>query len=239
MKNKKALVIVLIVLVVIAAVLFAVLGGKAGKNDEDVANADHAVSERLSEGDIETDASVSGISVVSVDTIFGMYVEDGSDEVMDDILTVTFRNEAEVALQYAKLILSIGDEDYTFEISTVPAGESVRAMEMNRKLLVSGKGDISLNQENIAWFNEELSLHDDIISITQKDSALILENISSEIISAPIYVMYKTDVDDVYIGGITYRTGTQENLEPGQSVALSAAHFDPETSKILLVTYGQ
>lgn len=239
MKKKKTLVIVLIVLLVIAAAIIAIFCGKHGKNDEEVANVDHTVTERLTEGDIETDASVSGISVVSVDTISGMYVEDGSDEVLNDILTVTFKNDADVALQYAKLVLTVGDEDYRFEISTVPAGESVRAMEMNRKLLVSGEGDITLNQENIVWLNDALSLHDDVISITQRDNTLILKNISAETIAAPIYVMYKNYVDGVYVGGITYRASTQENLEPGKAIALSAAHFGPETSKLLFVTYGQ
>ena len=238
MKFKKIIIpLVIIAVVAVAALLICKCKGLIGSTDTEQ-TYEQIVTEKLESGEIETDASVNGISVVSVDSITGMYVEDGSDDVLSDILTVTFRNDADVTLQYAKLILSIGEEDYVFDISTVPPGQSVRAMEINRKSLVSADGDVSLNQENIVWFNEEPSMCEDVLSVEQSSNGIILKNISSDTITAPVYVFYKNYVDDVLIGGITYRTGTDKDIKPGKTVVLSAGHFDPEVSQLMFITYG-
>lgn len=193
---------------------------------------------KISEDNIDADVSVGGIAVESIDTITGMYVEDGSFEVIDGIFTVTFKNNSDRTLQYAKLILTMGEEDYTFELTTIPAGASVRAMEMNKKPYVPSKGEITLNQDNIVWFDAEPSMCETQVEITPTNNGIVVKNISGETISAPLHVYYKNYADEVYIGGITYRAGTQKDLAPGEAVALSAKHFDPEASKLMFVTYA-
>lgn len=231
-KIKLMAVILAIIVIVVAVVLVITITGKDDVQTMDPAAIIGPVA------DIKADVSVSGISVTSVDTIAGMYVEDGTNDVLTDIFTVTFTNDSDKALQYAKLVLSVGEEDYVFEISTIPAGASVRAMEMNRKTLVPTKGEVTLNQENIVWFNDELSLAEGLLEITPTDNGIAVKNVSGSAINAPLYVYYKNYVDDMYVGGITYRAGTQENLEPGQTVMLSAKHIDVDTSKLMFVTYG-
>ena len=157
---------------------------------------------------------------------------------MSGIFAATFRNDSDSDLQYAKLVLTVGEEDYIFELSTVPAGATVRAMEMNKKAFVSSKGEVTLKQENIAWFDEAPSMYSNMLKIIQRNNAIIIENISGQTIAAPIYVYYKNYTDGMYIGGITYRAGTQESLAPGKSVALSAKHFDPDASRLMFVTYA-
>lgn len=227
MKKKKLIIAaVLVLIVVVAAVLIFT------QKDETAPNPDAVNVE-----DIQIDASAAGLSVVSMENISGMYVEDGSDEVTSGIFAVTFRNDSDSDLQYAKLVLTVGKEDYTFEISTLPAGETVRAMEINKKAFASSDGDVTLTQENVAWFDEAPSMYENIFKITQRSNAIIVENISDKTVTAPIYVYYKNYTDGVYIGGITYRAGTQEDLAPGKSVALSAKHFDPDSSRLMFVTY--
>lgn len=228
MKKKKLIIAAVLVLIVaVAAVLIF------NRKNETAANP-----ETVNVEDIQIDASAGGISVVSLENISGMYVEDGSDEVMSSIFAATFRNDSGSDLQYAKLVLTVGKEAYVFELSTVPAGATVRAMEMNRKAFLSSKGDVTLTQENIAWFDEAPSMYANLFKITQRNNAIIVENISSRTITAPIYVYYKNYTDGMYIGGITYRAGTQEDLAPGKSVALSAKHFDPDASRLMFVTYA-
>lgn len=228
MKNKKL--IIAAVLVIAAAVVAVLIFTRGNSNDTD--------PKSVEVDDIQVDAAVAGLSVESMDNIAGLYVEDGSDEALSSIFTVTFRNDSDKDLQYAKLLLTVGKEEYVFEISTLPAGESVRAMEMNRKAFTGASGDVTLTQENIAWFGEAPSMHTELFKITQRNNALILENISGQTITAPIYVYYKNYSDNVYIGGITYRAGTQEELAPGKSVVLSAKHFDGDASRLMFVTYG-
>ena len=238
MKYKKQIIYALIMLVAAAAVVLIIANIRGTKNGASAKYSDQIITERIANGEVTTDPSVSGLKALSVDTISGMYVEDGSDEVLDNILTMTISNDSEVMLQYAKLILSIGDEEYLFEISSIPAGETVRAMEMNRKPLTSAEGDIVLNQEHIAWTYDNLSMCESVFNIVQRENAIIVENISGETVNAPLYVYYKNYVDEMYIGGITYRAGTMEDIEPGETVVLSAKHFDPEASQLLFVTYA-
>lgn len=234
MKDKKWIIIAVLAVAVIAlAVLLIKPDGGSGGKDGSVPSP-----EDISVEDIEIDASAAGLTVVSMDSIAGMYVEDGTDEVLDGIFTVTFRNDADVTLQYAKLLLTVGEECYSFEISTLPAGETLRAMEMNRKSLVSSKGEVTLTEENIAWFTEEPSMYENALKITPTPNGIVVENISDETLGAPIYVYYKNYVDGVYVGGITYRAGTQNNLAPGETAALSAQHFDPDNSRLMFVTYA-
>lgn len=228
MKKKTIIIAAVLVLVAVAAAVLILT-----KNSGSV----ESKPEDIKVEEIKVDASAGGISVVSLDNISGMFVEDGSDEVMSGIFAATFRNDSDKDLQYAKLVLTVGKEDYTFEISTLPAGESVRAMEVNRKAFASSKGDVTLTQENIAWFNESPSMYEGVFKITQRNNAIIVENISGKTVNAPIYVYYKNYADGVYIGGITYRAGTQEALAPGKAVALNAKHFDPDASRLMFVTY--
>lgn len=226
-------VIAVILTVIIVAAVVLIVNAAVSPNEASVLTPDMIVID-----DIKADVSASGITVTSVDTILGMYVEDGTDEVLDDIFTVTFKNTSDRALQYAKLHLTIGEEDYVFEISTIPAGASVRAMEMNRKALVPSKGDVTLTQENIVWFDEEPSMCENLLEITPTNNGIVVKNISGVTISAPLYVYYKNYEDEMYVGGITYRAGTQEDLAPGQTVVLSAKHFELDASRLMFVTYA-
>lgn len=226
-------VIAIIFAVILVAAIALIISGSDKAMDSSLVS-----SESISVEDIKADISVSGLTVESIDLISGMYVEDGSDEVLNDIFTVTFKNTSDRALQYAKLILTIGDENYVFEISTVPAGASVRAMEMNRKIFVPSKGDVFITQENISWFDMEPSIYENQLEITPTNNGVAVKNISNDTISAPLYVYYKNYSDEVYVGGITYRTGTKEALAPGETVMLSAKHFELDYSRLMFVTYA-
>lgn len=232
MKSKKWLLIILAVVVIAAAAAIIIINfDRSGGSGAVPPDGGPVPSEAVS-----IDASAGGLTLVSVDPIAGIYVEDGSDEPLSDIFTATFRNDGGKTLQYARLTLGIGDEQYTFEISTLPVGESVRAMERERSEFPEISGDLTLSAESIAWFDPEPSLCESSISITPRAGALVIENVSGEALAAPIYVYYKNYVDGVYVGGITYRGGTQAELAPGEAIAVNAGHFDPDASRLMFVT---
>lgn len=231
MKSKKWLLIILAVVVIAAAAVVLIVCSSSGGSGAVPPEGGPVPSEAVS-----IDASAGGLTLVSVDPIAGIYVEDGSDEPLSDIFTATFRNDGGKTLQYARLTLGIGDKQYTFEISTLPAGESVRAMERERSQFPEIGGELTLSAESIAWFDSEPSLCESSISITPRAGALVIENVSGEALAAPIYVYYKNYVDGVYVGGITYRVGTQAELAPGEAVALNAGHFDPDASRLMFTT---
>lgn len=57
-------------------------------------------------------------------------------------------------------------------------------------------------------------------------------------ITGQIYVYYKSSYGDLYIGGITYRTGVS-GLAAGASTTLYASHYSTAYSRIMFVTYVQ
>lgn len=225
--KKKVLIAVIAALVLIAAIIAVVLlsdGGNADKNPG-------------GEVAITIDDSAAGIEVVSADNIAGVFVEDGSDEVLDSIGTITLRNAADKTLQYAELVLRAGSEEFRFEVTTVPAGALVRVMEADRKPLPSSLGECSLSAENFAWFDTEPSMCENVFSVQTQERGLIITNVSDTAVNAPVYVYYKNYVDGTYVGGITYRAAVQQELNPGESASVSAKHFDPEASQLMFITY--
>lgn len=229
MKNKKMIVISAIFLLCVLAIAIIVIVLRDGSSAQDELKID----------DISTDASLEAISIEDAQSISGMFVEDGSDEVLNSIFAVDFKNNSEKMLQYAKLVLTVDGEEFTFEISTVPAGATVRAMEMNKKDIPHSSKKCEFRCENVAWFEEEPDLCADTISIIERDGGLIVTNESEEEITAPIYLYYKNCDSGTYIGGITYRAVVTENLTKGQSTAVGAQHFNPGASEIIFVTYAK
>lgn len=238
MKKKKWVVpvVVLALLAVVVGVVFALLHmGKAPDNTQNNAPEKNEVVAK----EITFTGGHDDIQIGDFNSIAGFFVEDMSDEVVDGVMAVEFTNKSEKTLEYARIILTIDKEEYVFEISTVPGGETVRAMEQNKKDLPDKIKKCDVNVQKARWFKEEPSMHKEKIKIKKRSSGLVLVNKSEKSIKAPIYVYYKTKVDGVYVGGITYRVTLNQKLKKGKSVAVAANHFDPETSEIMFVEYGK
>lgn len=229
MKKKQFVIIIALVCIAIAAVVLILTRENNDKNE---------IPRELEISDVSIDASANGIAVVAARNIAGLYVEDGSDEVLDNIFAVDFCNDADVDLQLAEIVLTIDGEEYNFKITTLPQGETVRAMEMNRKPMPASYKNCEMRCDHTAWFNESPSVHQDALDIVEQEGGLVIKNVSSTTINAPIYVFYKNYIDETYIGGITYRTTVAENLPAGEATAVGAGHFVPGSSKIMFVEYA-
>lgn len=227
MKKRNALILIAAVLICIAIVLIIVLSGDDETPPAAAASFDPSIT--------VTDNSALGLTLLSLDTIAGVYVEDGSDTPSDGIFTAVFRNDAGSTLQLANIVLTINGTEYHFQVSTLPAGESVRAMESGKQTAPESFESCVMSTENIAWFDSEPSLCESTFEIEQRDNALIVTNISDETVTAPIYLYYKNYDGEMYIGGITYSVSVQEDLAPGESVALPAGHFYTQSSKLMFV----
>lgn len=226
--KKTVLIAIIAALVLIAAIIAAVLLEGGGNADKNPVGGEVAIT---------IEDSASGIEAVSADNIAGVFVEDGTDEVLDSVGTITLRNAADKTLQYAKLVLKADGEEFRFEVTTVPAGASVRVMEADRKPLPPSLGECSLSAENLAWFDTEPSMCESVFSIQAQERGFIITNVSDTAVTAPVYVYYKNYVDGTYVGGITYRAAVQQELKPGESAAVSAKHFVPEASQLMFITY--
>lgn len=180
----------------------------------------------------------NGLEITSVGRYAGSFVEDGSDDIVSDVCAITVRNNAENTVQYAEISMNIGGESYCFKLSTLPQGKSVQLLELSRQPLPESTDGLTASLTSFAPFDTEPTLCEDVISIDAQDTAITITNVSGSDITGQIYVYYKSAYGDLYIGGITYRTGV-EGLAAGESTTLYASHYSTAYSKIMFVSYVQ
>lgn len=166
----------------------------------------------------------------------GMFVEDGSDEIVSEILALTLTNTDDRMLQYAKFSVACAGETYSFEISSVPSGASVLALELGRKTAPTSFDNAEITVDMLSFFDEEPSLFADMFEISASDYSITVKNISGRSVAGDIYVYYKTVSDGLYMGGITYRANAG-SLASGEEFTAYAGHYLADGSEILFVTY--
>ena len=180
----------------------------------------------------------SGLEITNISRFAGSFIEDGSDDVLSDVCAITVKNNAATTVQYAHITLSGGEGSYEFDMSTLPSGASAQLLELSRQPLPESTDGLTASLTNFAPFDTEPTLCEDVISIDAQDTAITITNVSGSDITGQIYVYYKSAYGDLYIGGITYRTGVS-GLAAGESTTLYASHYSTAYSKIMFVTYVQ
>ena len=184
------------------------------------------------------DSVGSGLEITNISRFAGSFIEDGSDDVLSDVCAITVKNNAAATVQYAHITLSIGEGSYEFDLSTLPSGASAQLLELSRQPLPESTDGLTASLSSFAPFDTEPTLCEDAISIDAQDTAITITNVSGSDITGQIYVYYKSAYGDLYIGGITYRTGVS-GLAAGESTTLYASHYSTAYSKIMFVTYVQ
>lgn len=180
-----------------------------------------------------------GLKLTALSEVTGNFPEDGSDEFVASMLSATFLNEGDKAIQYASVKVTVGEETFSFVFSTLPAGKSVRVFEADRKECVGSEDTVSAEIESIVYFQEEPSIYDSDLEITISDGVISVKNISERDMDKEISVFYKTVSGDTYIGGITYRLRVPAGLAAGEEYLGNAKHASEKMSKVMFVTYAE
>lgn len=221
--------------------------GSSEGNVEPSVSGNAASSSGSESGDNTTQAVISpedpvvledNLQIEMVGSYSGMYVEDGSGEILSDIMMIVLRNGSEQDLQLARIQLVIGDETYQFQCTNLRSGAAVVLLEQDRKAAVNANPDqaeITLS----VFFDSPMERCEDAIRIDGQKGSLTVTNISGQDITDDIYVYYKFYASDYFYGGITFRVAVRGGLEAGASSQLVAAHYAPDGCEIVQVTYGQ
>lgn len=180
-----------------------------------------------------------GISIESVDAYDGPFWEDGTDRAVEDVWQLTVLNTSEQDIQYLKIIAR--DENGTtlgeFEITTLTSESTVQVLEANAAQRPENDQMCTYTIENLAFLQQERSLHTELFTLSVADQWIRLENHSGEDVTNDIYVYYKRVEDGVLKGGITYRAKFEGGLAAGESREEQTRHFDPDTCEIMYLTY--
>lgn len=164
----------------------------------------------------------------------GGYVEDGSDEFVENVAKIVLENAGDTYIQLAQVTVN---DRYVFEVTTLFPGEKVMVLEKNRTAYEEGAKITSAEIGNVAIFNQVPTLCEDILKIDSKGELLTVSNVSGKEFQGG-KLFYKNRLGDSCLGGITYFI-TLPSLAEGQSLQISSAHFQEETSELLFVTYAE
>lgn len=171
--------------------------------------------------------------ITDIGNYTGSYMEDGSDEFVSDVLMIVLKNEGETALQLARINLEYSDFTANFEVTNLPAGESVVLLEKNRHEYVPDNY-LRATAENVAFFQQPMSLLEDQVKLTGAKGAIMVENLTDEVMGE-IYIYYKNSAVDLLYGGITYRARVDAGLKPGKNTTVMTKHYNPSTCTIVNV----
>ena len=256
-KNKKRSTGKLILLVILAlllalAVFIAanadeIFGDVFGSHSDSVTPNAPEASETASaptegvriEADVDYSVTMeNGLRVSDIGRYTGMFMEDGSDEIVTGVLMILVTNTSEKDLQYAEISIELGDVDALFTMSNIPSGGSAVVLEKNRMLYDASVDYQMVSSDNVAWFMEPMSLCEDRIQIQSMDGILNIINVSGEDITGDIVIYYKNSSRDMLYGGITYRIRISDGLKSGEIRQIVAKRFQENASTIMMVTVG-
>lgn len=187
--------------------------------------------------DAESD-EFKGLQVVKVGSYSGLFLEDGSNDVLSRILMIIVKNNGDRTVQYAEIEMTDGETTAYFSLSTLPPGESVVLLEKNRMSYADGKDLTEATMKNVALYQQEPTLCEDLLKIQELNGFLNVTNISGEDIDGDIVIYYKNAASDLLYGGITYRITIKGGLVKDELRQIAAKHFTPKGSRIMWVTVG-
>lgn len=179
-----------------------------------------------------------GLEITRLGGYAGIFMEDGSDEVVADVMMIILKNTSDQDLQLARINLNYSDFVAKFEATNLAAGESVVLLEKNRHPSVAEEY-LSAEAENVVFFQEAMSLQEDKITVTGGNGYLEVTNISGTDITGEIFVYYKNSASDLFYGGITYRARFGDGLAAGETSRVLTGHYNPTNCTIVMVTCGE
>ena len=178
-----------------------------------------------------------GLRIESIGSYTGIYVEDGTNDIVSDVTMVLLSNEGEDTIVYGELTIDDGSRILEFSFSTLPAGEKLVLLELNRQPYIP-TDSYTPELNNLALADAPLSLEEDKLSYHVVDNIINVTNISGEDITGDILIYYKNSGQDLLYGGITYRIRISGGLKADEIRQLLADHFLANGSRIMFVTIG-
>ncbi len=169
----------------------------------------------------------------------GAFVEDGSFEQKQDVAALKVTNKGEKDIQLLRVYVTTSEKELLFEITTLPAGDTVTVLEKDAQTLGEKEEIEEFRVENRVDFTKDLSLYENTFLLQANNGTINIKNISDNEIGSDIYVYYKKkDANGNYFGGITFRTKVSGGLKADAIAQLPASNFNLNDSEVLFVDYA-
>lgn len=248
--NSMVIIVAVVVILIVSIVLIAFLSrGLDGDGGDTTPSAGGTPSDS---GATDTTGPVISVEKTEFDEISlgqglfirdmykytGVYMEDGSDDVVTNVMMIVLENTSESDLQLADIALEYADFTATFRATNIPSGEKVVLLEQSRRSITSEKM-IGWDVDNVVFFNEPMGLCEDKLEVTGLNGMLNVKNVSGADIDGDVYIYYKYSASDLLYGGITFRTRIEGGLKADELKQIAAGHYTAKGCTIVMVTCGQ
>ena len=177
-----------------------------------------------------------GLRILRLDRYAGMYMEDGSNDIVSDVMMLILENTGAADLQLARIDVTYGEQTRCFEVTNLPAGEKAVLLEQERHGLPEEE-PLAVAARNVVFFPEPMA-QEPGLEISGSRGNIRLTNVSGKALPGPISIYYKYSDGEFYYGGITFRVTLDRELAPGEAVDIPAGHYAPEESRILEIRCG-
>ena len=179
-----------------------------------------------------------GLKITKIGSYTGIYMEDGSDELVSGIMMIKVENTGEDYIQYAEIVLTGDSGTANFTLSTLFPGQSMVVLEKDRRTYTSGV-NYTAAAKNVAVFSSVPSLCGNQLELQALDGVLNVTNISGTDITGDIMIYYKNSSNGLLYGGITYRIRISGGIKSGEIRQLVADHFSASGSTVMFITCGE
>lgn len=175
----------------------------------------------------------SSLTLLELAVYEGPFVEDYSEDEVVDIAAILLRNDGPTLVNRAELSLHWDNGFYTFDARMIPAGQTVLALETDRKPYGQ-----HLWTDCVCKQTTDSSANSSYRQLTVREigrGEISVENISDEVLT-DICVYYKSFLSPpgVYVGGIVYCVGISE-LEPGAAVSIEPWRYVSDYSRVVCI----
>lgn len=166
----------------------------------------------------------------------GAFVEDGSDEPVQNVASILVKNNSDQYLDFAQLYYLLDGEKAIFSVTGLPPGTSAWVMEASRKTATADS--VFVYQDcNTTYRSEAVDSLEGLSVQTDGTMLKVTNNRDKTLKNLTLY--YKVlHSDSNYFGGITYMVAFGD-LEPGQSAQKLAGHFKEGWTDIVRVGYQE
>ena len=227
---------------ILSLLLLAGCGSKDKNTESTTEGGDPALFETLTLDDLEIYGSTEDapettealpkatLAVLEVARFGGPYVEDGSDETVENVACILVENTTEQYVDYGVIQATVGGRQCSFTVTGLPGGRAAWVMEENRTP-VEGDGAYSYEGETISPLRDAVTA-DERVTVELLEGEIKITNVSQKELTSVRLYYKQLHTDGNYLGGITY-TVAAEGLQAGESKTLTAGHCLPEKCGIV------
>lgn len=164
----------------------------------------------------------------------GQYVEDGRDELVEDVAAILVTNRSSRFLDLGTLTFDIDGKKATFVVTGLPPGRSAWVMEASR--MTADHSSEFTYVSGVTSFRDQVITYTTKLTITTNGNMMTVRNNSDETLTN-LVVYYRTvHTDGNFFGGITYLVSFGD-LPPGTSVETLAGHFEDGSTEIVRISW--